>query len=130
MSLLNPEADPRMLDYPTLFSALGTLCRGESCEPRGGVCSSKLYFKLAWCLLRLLAQPVSNDKAQLSPLGVSKAKEFLKILGGGCAWRLPAPSDRVSDGQAGDREKAGREGVRGAGRLKEVTLTECECFRG
>ena len=91
MNLLNPKADPRRLDYPTLFSALGTLCRGESCEPRGGVCSSKLCFKLAWCLLRLLAQPVSNDKAQLSPPGVSKAKGFLKILGGGCAWRLPDP---------------------------------------
>lgn len=115
MNLLNPKADPRRLDYPTLFSALGSLCRGESCEPRGGVCSSKLCFKLAWCLLRLLAQPVSNDKAQLSPPGVSKAKGFLKILGGGCAWRLPAPSDRVSDGQAGDMEKVGREAVRGAG---------------
>lgn len=74
------------------------------------MCSSKLCFKLAWCLLRLLAQSVSNDKAQLSPLGVSKAKGFLKIPGGGCAWRLPAPSDRVSDGQAGDREKVGGKG--------------------
>lgn len=42
---------------------------------------------------------MSNDKAQLSQLGVSKAKRFLKILGGGRAWRLPAPSDRVCGSQ-------------------------------
>lgn len=53
---------------------------------------------------------MSNDKAQLSPLGVSKAKGFLKILGGGRAWRLPAPSDRACGGQAVDREKAGGKG--------------------
>lgn len=67
---------------------------------------------------------MSNDKAQLSPLGVSKAKRFFKILGAGRGWRLPALSDRVCGGQAVDMEEVGWEGVRGTEGLKEVLLTE------
>lgn len=57
---------------------------------------------------------MSNDKAQLSPLGVSKAKRFFKILGAGRGWRLPALSDRVCGGQAVDMEEVGWEGGEGS----------------
>lgn len=58
---------------------------------------------------------MSNDKAQLSLLGVSRAKGFKKkYLEGDVPGGCQHPVTEYVAAKAVDREKVGREGVRGA----------------